>query len=145
LLHGLLASLLSVAASALLFRPRRAGAAEWPKDAFLAKTVDEALRHLYGSEKPTLSPQVRLHAPFVAADSARVPVRVTTTLPDVQSISLLVDKNARPLAVHLTPRVELVSFSVDLQIKTTSEVRCVVKAGDKLYSAKQTIKVAASA
>lgn len=140
--RGVLVALASASTIALL-KPRLARAAEWPKDAFSAKTVDEALRHLYGSAVPASSPKLKLQAPYQASDGARITLSISTTLPNVQSISILVDKNPRPLAAHITPRGALGYFSTNIKMASTSEVRCVVKAGNKLYSVKQTIKVTA--
>lgn len=141
-LGGVLSAITGVGVLALL-RPSIVRAADWPKDAFSAKTADEALRHLYGSAIPASSPKIKLQAPYHANDGARITVNVSTTLKNVQAISLLVDKNPQPLAAHVTTRDIAPFFSTNIKLATTSEVRCVVKAGDKLYSVKQTIKVSA--
>lgn len=141
--RSFLRSALSVVALAVgWLKPRHAHAAEWSKDAFSARTVDEALKHLYGSATPTPSANVQLQAPFQASDGARVAITVSTKLTDVQSISILVDKNPRPLAAHVTPRGDTAAyFSTTIKMAATSDVRCIIKTGDRLYSAKQTIKV----
>ena len=142
-LKGTLASALVAAAAAVgLFRPRLTQAAEWPRDAYGAKSVDDALKNLYGTSSTTASPAVKVRAPLQAENGAVVPVSLSTDLPDVQGMSVLVEKNAQPLAAHINLGEGAVPyFSVNIKMGSTSDVHFVVKAGGKLYSAKQNIKV----
>lgn len=131
-----------LAAAAGWISPRDAVAAEWPRDAYGAKTVEDALKHLYGSAAAVASPEVKVRAPFQAENGSVVPVSVSTNLPDVQSISVLVEKNPAPLAAHINLGAGAVPyFSSNIKMAATSDVHFVVKSGGKLYSAKQNIKV----
>lgn len=122
--------------------PRHAAAAEWPRDAYGAKTVDDALKNLFGTGTMTNSTEVKIKAPLQAENGSVVPVAVSTNLPDVQSISILVEKNPAPLAAHLNLSSAAVPyFAANIKMGSTSDVYFIVKAGGKLYSAKQTIKV----
>jgi sulfur-oxidizing protein SoxY len=69
-------------------------------------------------------------------------VSVSANLPDVQAISILVEKNAVPLAaqVNLLPGA-LPYFSANIKMAATSDVHFILKSGNKLYGAKQNIKV----
>jgi sulfur-oxidizing protein SoxY len=130
------------AATAGWISPRSAAAAEWPRDAYGAKTVEEALKHLYGGAAAAASAEVKVRAPFQAENGSVVPVSVSTNLPDVQSISVLVDKNPAPLAAHINLTAGAVPyFFANIKMASTSDVHFVVKAGGKLYTAKQNIKV----
>lgn len=142
-LKGIVASaLLAVAAAVGLWRPRLVQAAEWPRDAYGAKTVDDALKNLYGTSSTQASPQVKVRAPLQVENGAVVPVTISTTLPDVQGMSVLVEKNAQPLAAHINLLDGAVPyFSVNIKMNQTSDVHFIVHAGGKLYSAKQNIKV----
>lgn len=121
---------------------KRALAAEWPKDAFTAKTVEDALKGLYGSAQMSASGAIKIKAPLQAENGAVVPVSVSTTLPNVQSIAVLVDKNPQPLVASVSLNGAGESyFSARIKMGATSDVYCVVKSGGKLYSAKQNIKV----
>ncbi len=143
LLKGALAAALAgIAATLGLTTPRRAVAAEWPRDAYAAKTVDDALKNLYGTSTVVASPEVKIRAPLQAENGAVVPVSVSSNLPDVQAISILVEKNAAPLAAHISLGNGAVPyFSANIKMGSTSDVHFIVKAGGKLYSAKQNIKV----
>lgn len=140
---GVLASALAgVGGIFTLVSPKRAIAAEWPRDAYAAKTVDEALKNLYGTSNTVASPEVKFRAPLQAENGSVVPISVSTNLPDVQSISVLVEKNAAPLAAHINLGSGAVPyFAANIKMGSTSDVYFIVKAGNKLYSAKQNIKV----
>lgn len=137
----LAASAAGLAASAGLLKPGPAHAAEWSKNAFEAKKVDEALTNLFGSAQTTPSAGVKIKAPLQAENGAVVPIQVSANLPNVTTIAVLVEKNNQPLiaAVNLTGAAPF--FSARMKMAQTSDVHVVVKSAGKLYSAKQTIKV----
>lgn len=135
-------ALLAVAAAMGLWRPRPVQAAEWPRDAYNAKTVEDALTNLYGTSNTRASAQVKVRAPRQVENGAMVPVTVSTTLSDVRAISVLVAKNAQPLTAHINLLDGAVPyFAVNIKMKRTSDVHFVVNAGGRLYSAKRNIKV----
>lgn len=141
-LKGTLATtVVAVAAGAGLLKPARVLAAEWPKDAFSAKSVDETLKTLYGNAEAAASGSVKIKAPIQAENGAVVPITVSTSLPNVESIALMVEKNAQPLAANLNVKGADGYFSARIKMVSTSDVHCVVKSGGKLYTAKQNIKV----
>ena len=142
-LKGTLASgVLTVAASAGLLKPTQVLAAAWPKSAFDAKTMDAAISGLYGNASVAPNAAITIKAPLQAENGAVVPITVSTTLPNVESIAILVDKNATPLICN----VALMNgaqgyFSARMKMGKTSDVKVIVKAGGKLHSASQQIKV----
>lgn len=139
-LKGVLGTALVALTSGIGFI-RRALAAEWPKDAFAAKSVEDALKSLYGSAQTTASGSIKIKAPLQAENGAVVPISASTTLPNVQSMAILVDKNPQPLVAQVSLLGTDGYFSARIKMGATSDVHCVVKSGGKLYSAKQNIKV----
>jgi sulfur-oxidizing protein SoxY len=118
-----------------------ADAATWPKDAFSQKTEAGAIKALYGKEAEE-SDKVRLDAPEIAENGAVVPVSVSSTLPDVTSISILVSENPFPLAASYTiPAGTTGTVSSRLKMAKTSKVVGLVEAGGKVYSASKEVKV----
>ena len=65
---------------------------KYPEEAFKAKNEADAVKVLYGKTQEA-SDKVKMDAPEIAENGAVVPVSVTTTLPDVTSISFLVSEN----------------------------------------------------
>lgn len=134
-------SVVAIAAGAGLLRPRRVLAAEWPKNAFEAKTVDNAIETLYGSAPAAPSGAIKIKAPIQAENGAVVPISISTSLPNVQAIGIFVEKNATPLVANTELAGAGGYFSARMKMAQSSDVQVVVKADGKLYSAKQTVKV----
>jgi sulfur-oxidizing protein SoxY len=130
-----------IAAGAILLGGRRADAAEWPKDAFTAGNVADALMSLYGSRKPIASKQITIRSPHVSSDGARVPFTVSSTLKRVRSMSIFVEKNPQPLSAFLDLRGAIPYFSTDLKLVGSSDVLCVVDVSGTLYYAKRRINI----
>ena len=131
------------AGSAGLFRPGWALAAEWPKDAFTAKKLDEAITGLFGSAQASPSTAIKLRLPTQAENSAQVQVQVTADMPNVEAIAVFVEKNPSPLVAQASYAGAEGYFSARMKMAQTSDVHVIVKAGGKLYSAKQNVKVTA--
>lgn len=128
-----------------LLKSRPARAAEWPRDAYAARTVNDALRNLYGTSRTTRSSAIKIHAPWRAENGAVVPVSASSDLPDVRAITILVDKNTRPLAAHINLTGAEPYFFINIKMRSTSNVHFVVNSGGKLYSARRYIKVTVGA
>lgn len=118
-----------------------ADAAGWPADAFKQKSEADAAKILYGkSFEP--SDKVKLDAPEIAENGAVVPISVSSTLPNVTSISIMVKENPYVLAAsYKIPEGTSASVSNRLKMAKTSQVVAVVESGGKLYSAAKEVKV----
>ena len=115
--------------------------AAWPKAAFEATSVDDALSGLYGSTTLTGSDQIKIKAPDIAENGAVVPVSVTTDLV-AESISIIAEKNASPLAASFILGADTEGYvSTRIKMGKTASVIAVVKTGDKLYSTGKEVKV----
>jgi sulfur-oxidizing protein SoxY len=141
-LKGTLATgAVGMAVSTGLLTPRISLAA-WSKAAFEAKDVNSAVSSLYGSSDMANSDKISIKAPDIAENGAVVPVTVTTSIDGASSISIIADQNATPLTAEfiLGPGTEGY-VSTRIKMGKTANVVAVVKAGDKLYSAKKEVKV----
>ncbi len=134
-------SALAIAAGAGLLTPTRVLAA-WPKSAFNAESIDDAVKGAYGSSSTTESGDIEIKAPQIAENGAVVPVTIRTSISGAESISIMIEKNGRPMGAEfkLTPRAKPV-VSTRLKVAKSSQVVAVVKAGGKLYSASKEVKV----
>ncbi len=121
--------------------------AEWPKAAFEGKSDGEALQNLkslLGATDASDSPDIEIKAPDIAENGAVVPVMVNTTIPNVQSISIIGEKNPIPLVAVFKfpdPAMSVGSVSTRIKMGTTSNVIAVVQAGGKLFKAKKEVKI----
>ena len=134
-------SLIALAAGAGLLAPLKAFA-DWPAAAFNAKSVSDAVKNLYGDAAPVASPDIKVKAPDIAENGAVVPVTVSTSLPNVETIDILIEKNGRPMGASfvLTP-ASVPTVSTRLKVAESGKITAIVKSGGKLYSASKDVKV----
>ena len=131
-----------VALAALAALPRTLLAAMWPEEAFAATEADAAMSTLFGTNQATASDQITLKVPEIAENGAVVPVTISTTLADVESISIVVKNNPRPLVASFEiPAGTLPDVSSRIKMGETSDVTAVVKTADGLYSISRQVKV----
>lgn len=132
---------IGVAVSSGLLNPRASFAA-WAKDAFNATDVNSALSALYGTSSPEGSDQIKIKAPDIAENGAVVPVSVTADIDGAESISIIAEKNANPLAATFDLGPGTQPFvSTRIKMGKTASVIAVVKAGGKVYSTGKEVKV----
>ncbi len=113
----------------------------WPEAAFKAKTQDEVLAALYKG-KLEMSKDVTIETPEIAENGAVVPVSVSTKLPGVTSISILVPENPYALAAsYKLADASMAMVGCRLKMAKTTKVIAVVEAGGKLYAASSDVKV----
>jgi sulfur-oxidizing protein SoxY len=118
-----------------------ADAKEWPADAFKQKSEADVLKALYGKSAEA-SDKVNLDAPEIAENGAVVPIAVTSSLPKVTGIAILVLNNPNVLAAaYKIPEGTEAEVSNRLKMAKTSKVVAVVESNGKLYSATKEVKV----
>lgn len=138
---GLAAGTVAVAVGAGLLAPRAVLAA-WPKAAFEAKSLDEAMKALMGSTSAADSADITVEAPDIAENGAVVSVTVKTSIANAESISILVPDNTSPLAASYLLASNTEGFVTGrIKMRKTSDVIAVVKAGGKLHTGKKRVKV----
>lgn len=116
--------------------------AKWPAEHFAPGKLEETIAHLFNGQTISDSPDILLKIPLIAENGAVVPITVSSILPNVRSITILVEKNPVPLAARFELAPELAPFvSARLKMSETCDVIAVVDSGGRLYSAKQRVKV----
>lgn len=132
---------LAVAAGANLLTPGTVMAA-WPAKAFAAKKMDAAMNILAGGSSTVSSKDIKVVVPDIAENGAVVSVKVTSTLPNVESISIYVPVNTFPLsASYILSKQMETSVSGRIKLAKTTDVVAIVKSNGKLYTAKKGVKV----
>jgi sulfur-oxidizing protein SoxY len=135
------AGTLAVAVAAGLIKPSAVLAAEWNKSAFEAKSVDDALKGL-GASAATETADILIKAPDIAENGAVVPIEITSKIAGTSSIAVMAEKNPQPLAAdfNLANGAEgYVSFRI--KMGQTSNVKVLVAANGKFYTAQKEVKV----
>lgn len=124
-----------------LIAPRQVLAA-WPKEAFLAKTVPDAMQGVFGETISTASDKISIKAPDIAENGAVVPVTISTSLGSIEAITIIAEKNGTPLVANFKPASNATGYvSTRIKMGKTSNVIAVIKSGGKLYSARKEVKV----
>lgn len=136
-----ISTVIGLALAAGLIKPSEALAQEWDKSAFDARSVGEALKAM-GGIVGAASREVVIESPDIAENGAVVPFSVRATLPNVQQIAILVEKNPNPLsAIFMIPAGTDGSVSTRLKMAQSSNVHALVKADGKWLLASKEIKV----
>jgi len=123
----------------LLPPPARAA---WTAAAFDAKSVAEALKAL-GGGAPAESRDVALTAPDIVENGASVAVALSTALPGVKRMALLVEKNPAVLAAVFDPSDAVeANFNTRVKMGQSSNVYAVALLNDgRVLYAQREIKV----
>ena len=141
LLKGTLAAgTVGMAVAAGLVTPRAVLAA-WPKQAFEAESLGDAMKGIAGSDQ-AVDGDIQIKAPDIAENGAVVPVTVSTAISGVESISILAAENGNPLTSSYQLSASAEPFvSTRIKMGKTSDVVAGVKAEGKLYRASKEVKV----
>jgi len=134
---GALAAVLATGA----LKPRIAEAMTVNKTAMGAKTTADAMKAL-GVAGAAESSDIQIKAPEIAENGAVVPIEVTSNVPGTQLISVFVEKNPFPYAASFDVSKGALPFvALRLKVGESSNIRVVVTAGGKHYTAAKEVKV----
>jgi len=135
------AGVVSVAVAAGLLKPGMVWAAGWNKAAFDAKDMASAVAGVGGAGAAE-SGQITVKAPDIAENGAVVPVEIISAIAGTERIILLAEKNGFPLVAdfHFANGAEGY-VSTRIKMGATSNVRAIVRAGGKNYTAAKEVKV----
>ena len=134
------AALLGMLAAAGIINPGMA-LADWNKAAFDAKSMADTLKAL-GVAGTTDSKDVQVTGPDIAENGAVVPVGVSSTLPNVSMVAILIEKNPNALAATFTlPEGTEANVQTRVKMGQTSNVYALVKSDGKFFMATKEIKV----
>lgn len=138
---SLAASATGVALGAGLLTPT-AVLAEWPKAAFTAKKLDDAMNSMFTTTEATESADITVKAPEIAENGAVVPVKITVNIADTESIAVIASNNPVPMIANYILGEGAESYiSTRIKMGKTGDVMAIVKAGGKLYKAGKEVKV----
>lgn len=147
ILKGTLSTaVITLAVSSGLLYPKRILAAafhpSWNEKAFAANNLPGAIKLAFGSDLTEVSDQIDIKAPDIAENGAVVPVTVSSSLKNIRSIALFIEKNATPLAAQFDINNDTQAYvSTRIKMGKTSHIIAVVTAGEKNFSARKEVKV----
>ncbi len=116
--------------------------AEWLADTPSTTILQQTLKRLFKDQQIIESDKIGIQIPKTAGNGAAVPITVTSSLNNVESIAILVEKNPIPLAAKFELSPDLEPFvSTRLKIAESSAVVVIVETGEGFYSAAEKIIV----
>jgi sulfur-oxidizing protein SoxY len=110
--------------------------ANWPKSAFEASSVPDALNALYGNNETSKKKwitkvQVR---PHLDDGGTQVTVSINTKITDADSITILAPNNRKPLvATFKINNKKVPSLQTRIKMEAIGDVIAIVKSGDRLF------------
>jgi len=115
--------------------------ADWNKAAFDAKSMADTLKAI-GAGTPVDSKDVQVTGPDIAENGAVVPVGVSSTLPNVTMVAILIEKNPNALSATFNlPEGTEANVQTRVKMGQTSNVYALVKSDGKFFMATKEIKV----
>lgn len=127
---------MATAAGAGIMTPLTALAA-WPKAAFEATSIPTALKTLLGNDKTTsklYTTEIKAR-PHLGGGGNQITVSITTTIPDIDSITLLTTNNPTPLVASFKFGGKIIqSLVTRIKMEGKGEVIVILKSGDRLFS-----------
>ena len=136
------ATLLALVAAAGWLRSGAAQAQAWNKAAFDTKNLGDTMKAL-GSGEPAQSKDiVFFQTPDIAENGAVVPVGIASSIPNTESIAILIEKNPNILAaVFDIPPGTDPTITTRVKMGQSANIYALVKADGKYYVATKEVKV----
>ncbi|HEY5702371.1 MAG TPA: thiosulfate oxidation carrier protein SoxY [Gammaproteobacteria bacterium] len=112
--------------------------------AFAAYNLDAALSEFFPGETIKPSDKLTIDVNDVIENGAVVPLAIKSGLPNVHSITILVEKNPNPLIANFKLHPLCQGF-IETRIKMgeSSDIIAVIRADDQLYSTRKFVEVIA--
>ena len=116
--------------------------AKWNDAAFSAVDFDEAIAAYFPGKEIKESEQISIGVHAVVENGAVVPIKVKTDLPNIESITIFVDKNPNPLIANFDLFPGGVGFiSTRIKIQQASNIIVTVKSDGEIFSTSTFIEV----
>lgn len=139
---GSLTALLMPLLGTGLLTPSRVLAAEWNRNAFTARSINDALK-AYNGSNASESRDILINAPEIAENGAKVEVDITSNIENSRSLAVFADKNPMPLCAVIEFSEPALPYArVQIKLAESTRVRAMIKTADgKTYVAFREIKV----
>ncbi len=140
--RNFLLQVISVAALSMLGSISRVFS-EWQESLFTHKELNEVFSSLTNNTTPTESENIYIKAPEIAENGAVVPITVDASIPDVTSISIIVDNNPSPLTSSFDINTQLEAY-VSTRVKmakSSNIIALITTKNNEFFTASKSIKV----
>jgi sulfur-oxidizing protein SoxY len=113
-----------------------------PRQTFYAASPADAIRLVLGTDQSVPDTAVDLAVTAMAEMGDLVPLSVSTTLPDVESITIVADQNPNPIIAHyrIDPQLEPY-IATRVRLAESGDVHALVKAGGTVHRATKHVEI----
>lgn len=140
-LKTLMAGTALLAALGSLLKPLVAFA-ERNSAAFSAETEAEATAEFFPDQNITPSNAIKISVHNLVENGAVVPVEISAKLPEISSITILVEKNPNPMIADFSLGPECSGFiATRIKMAESSDIVAVIRSQGKLFSARKFVEV----
>jgi sulfur-oxidizing protein SoxY len=123
----------------------RAVKAALPPETFFASSPADAIKAVLGGDQAAQDGEVELDIPGMVEVADMVPVTVSTALDDVQSITIVADKNPNPIVAYYRWDPALEPYlATRIRLAESGPVEALVMASGKVYRAAKNVEISIS-
>ncbi|MBE0469531.1 MAG: thiosulfate oxidation carrier protein SoxY [Methyloprofundus sp.] len=116
--------------------------ANWIANHFSRQTISQSITQLFPDQELHTSDRISLQLPNTAENGSVVPITISSTIPDVDTIYILSEKNPVPLIAQFSLNPDLETYlGARFKMQETCDVMVVLKAKDQYYQTRQKVKV----
>jgi sulfur-oxidizing protein SoxY len=135
-------NLVSTSVSVALFTFAKISWGQWLLSDFKHRSIDKALLELFPEKTIQNSKKIKLQLPKVAENGNIVPITISSSIENINTIYILSEKNLVPLIAKFTLDPTLEPYiGARFKMKKTCDVIVIVKAEDAYYQTRQQVKV----
>ena len=114
------------------------GWAKWNQEAFQAKVFKKSVEAIYGSTPTESTDQIKIEAPDVAENGLSVPVSVSSSIKQVENMSIFIENNPLPLIANYHLKEGMIpEFSLRVKVAKSSNIHVMVQTGKSFMAAQK--------
>ncbi len=116
--------------------------ANWLASDFRHQAINTSLAELFPDQTIQSSNKIKLKLPRIAENGSVVPITITSTIDNVDTVYIFSEKNPVPLIAKFSLNPDLETFiGARFKMKETCDVLVIVKAENQYYQTRQKVKV----
>ncbi|BCG64409.1 MAG: sulfur-oxidizing protein SoxY [Methyloprofundus sp.] len=114
----------------------------WLASDFSKQAIDATLAQQFGEQILLTTSKIKLKLPRVAENGSVVPITITSSIDNVDTVYIFAEKNPVPFIAKFSLDPELETFiGARFKMKETCDVIVIVHADGQYYQIKQSVKV----
>ena len=140
--RNFITKMLILAGSTISLSISKLSAANWLASDFSHQAIDTTLTELFPEKTIQTSDKIHLKLPRTAENGSVVPITITSSIENIDTVYILSEKNPVPLIAKFTLTPDLETFiGARFKMKETCDVIVIVKAEDQYFQTRQKVKV----